>query len=404
MSVENAIRPKITWPDFLQSAPYFLSPLWDLLDYSNIDQVAPLVRAAHCYDIFDAEVSNGGVMQYFYNRSDLLFFEKIPEYVAEHPLLEKVLPFIQKVHQDWKSVEPAVKAAQANNEWPEQLFVDFHPAYDALTKEFYKINHEITQSLCAAIVQSPETYFDFDLIDGLEGKGVEYVLLQDGMQRLRFEEGFPVGPNIFEYKNGGCGVVWFSAKRELLQVDMPQTQVRDWIFYPSLTSGSWRFKENQITSYQSTRALWEKHGNSETYNAKGVITNRQYYSYGQEVLFESFTDSGQLFYCAETRNDKKFDTRFWPNGVISTVSIKQSTGEVFYIECKDENGQPLIDEKGNGKFKAFLAIYEGKYFWQEGLLVDGYLDGKINKFTSLSDGSDLKIIETIEYQKGKIAK
>lgn len=401
---EKHVLPKITWPGFLQSAPYFLSPFWDLLDYENIDQLAPLVRAAHCYDIFDAEVSNGGVMQYFYNRADLPFFEKIPEYIAEHPLLEKVLPFIKKVHQDWLNVAPAVKAAQANNEWPEQLFVDSRPAYDALTKQFYKINHEISQSLCAAIVQSPETYFDIEAIVGLKGKGVEHILLQNEMQRLRFEDGFPIGPNVFEYKDATCGVVWFSAKRELLQVEMPQTQTRNWIYYPSLTSGSWHFKEKQITSYQSTRALWEKHGNSETYNPKGVITNRQYYSYGQENLFESFTDAGQLFYRVETRNNQKVDSRFWPNGNISTTSIKQPTGEILYLECKDENGESLINEKGTGKLKAFLALYDGKYFWQEGNLVEGYLDGKIIKFTSLPDGTDLKIIETTEYQKGTIIK
>lgn len=401
---EKFIRPTITWPGFLQSAPYFLSPFWDLLDYDNIDQVSPLVRAAHCYDIFDAEVSNGGVMQYLYNRTDLPFFEKIPDYIAEHPLLEKVLPFIQQVHQDWLGVAPAVKAAQANNTWPEELFVDYRPAYDDLTKKFYQINHEISQLLCADIVQNPEEYFDIANIPELNSKGIEHIILQNGTQRLRFADGFPVGPNIFEYSDGSCSVVWFSEKRELLQVETPQTQVRNWIYYPSLTSGSWRFNEKHVASYQSTRALWEKHGNSETYNAQGIITNRQYYSYGQEVLFESFTDSGQLFYRVETRNHQKFDTRFWPNGNVSTVSVKQPTGEILYLECKDENGQSLIDEKGNGEFKAFLALYDGKYFWQEGSLVEGYLDGKIDKFTSFPDGSNLQLIETADYRKGKIIK
>jgi hypothetical protein len=63
---------------------------------------------------------------------------------------------------------------------------------------------------------------------------------------------------------------------------MPQVQTRNWIYYPSLSSGSWRFQDKQLVSYQSTRALWKKHGNSEAYNPAGLIINQQYYSDGEE--------------------------------------------------------------------------------------------------------------------------
>ena len=56
------IKPKIEWHEFLSAAPNFTALLTDDIDMT---QLAPLLRAAAYFDIFDGEICNGGVAQYF---------------------------------------------------------------------------------------------------------------------------------------------------------------------------------------------------------------------------------------------------------------------------------------------------------------------------------------------------
>jgi hypothetical protein len=54
-----------------------------------------------------------------------------------------------------------------------------------------------------------------------------------------------------------------------------------------------------------------------------------------------------------------------------------------------------------GQFKGFLAVYEGRYIWLEGQLLEGYLEGEVYRMTSLPDGSDIKLEETTIFKNGK---
>lgn len=128
------------------------------------------------------------------------------------------MPFVAHVHAAWSSVESAVAEARKSDEWPEKLFEAYSEQFAALETAYFKINHEISQRLCADIVQRPHAYFAIEPIPDVPAKGIAHIVLRGGTHRLRFEDGFPIGPNIFDERDGGCDVVWFSRDRQLIRV------------------------------------------------------------------------------------------------------------------------------------------------------------------------------------------
>ncbi|MEO0815474.1 MAG: hypothetical protein AAFY60_21625, partial [Myxococcota bacterium] len=62
-------RPETSWTEFLSNAPYFTGAIMGAIDDGELSRYNERVRAVFYYDIFDGEVSNGGVMQYFFNQA-----------------------------------------------------------------------------------------------------------------------------------------------------------------------------------------------------------------------------------------------------------------------------------------------------------------------------------------------
>lgn len=397
------LRPAIDWPGLLQAAPYFTSAIMDTLSPEQAPEAAPLVRAAYFYDLFDGQVSNGGVMQYFYNLAlSTPGFAQVPAFIAQNPHLAQALPFVEAVHAAWAEVAPAVASARDSDEWPEALFSSHRARFEALEKDFYAVNHTISQRLCAAIVQSPHDYFDIAPVPGLPERGVAHIVLKDGTHRLRFEDGFPIGPNLFERGDGDCDVVWFSRDRQLLQTETGYggTRTRNWLHYPSQAGGIWRLKGGKLQSHEGTRALWHKHGLRESMHANGAPKTASLFRDNQSLGDEHFFADGTLQLRHEKRADGEHRSRYWPGGALNTESIyDEKTRRERYLQVRDRDGQPLAPE-GTGRLHQFLTIEKGEHRWREGALVDGYLEGPVRWMKAKADGSEATEVSRAVYRQG----
>lgn len=402
---DTAFRPVTTWGQWLASAPYFTSAIMESLDAERAAEAAPLVRAAWYYDLFDGEVSNGGVMQYYYNRAlDTPGFDQVPAFVAQNPHLAEALPFVKEVHAAWAVVAPAVIAAQQKGGWPEELFAAHRERFEALENAFFAVNHRISQRLCAAIVQSPHDYFDIADIPELPARGVAHIVLHNGTQRLRFENGFPVGPNLLEQRNGECDVVWFTRDRRLLLAENAYAgdRNRSWIHYPSQTSGSWHFQADGRASHKASRALWIRHGLEESMDTDGRREQAAVHLQGEERISEGYFPDGRVQYRREVHGREIRELRWWPNGALNTENVEGRDGRARYLRCLDEHGQELAPA-GTGPLREFLGIDEGRHLWREGRLEGGFIEGELRWMSSEPDGSDAHATGKALYRKGREA-
>lgn len=258
------ILPSTDWTTLLQRAPGFSAVLMDALCNEAPSKFPPHIRTFYYYDLFDAQVSNGGVDQYFSNMALCLRdFARVPEFIAQNTVFEHVLPMVRQAHAIWDEIAPAYAAAGGEGEGDEEeeevgeeeheeeapssievLLAPYAARLEAIAKSFFAIHHNIRQSLEADIVRDPHRYFKIEAVPGLRGAGIEHITLDEGASRLRFEDGFPVGPNILEREDGSCDVVRFSRDRQLLQAetaDFLGNRIQHWIHYPSQASGRWSF-------------------------------------------------------------------------------------------------------------------------------------------------------------------
>lgn len=252
------IKPTITWMDFLAAAPYFTSAFE--MAYDDFPKASPLVRAVLYFDVFDGQVCNGGVMQYFFNMAHHLpDFEKAPEYAAQHPALKAALPFMEKAHEAFDAVKDEVAAARATNEWPEDLFSN--SGFDELETEFYAVNHDIRMDVYRAILECPEDYVN--------------IRANPSDDMLVFENGFPVGPNIIKKKNGEQRVVWFTPDRLHLEIDEAGwdkgERRRYWVDYRTKMCGSRDFKNGKLERFKTEKSQWYDHGVSQWFDEDGTI-------------------------------------------------------------------------------------------------------------------------------------
>ncbi|MGB0907447.1 MAG: DMP19 family protein [Maricaulaceae bacterium] len=255
------LKPTITWMDFLSAAPYFTSAL-DMA-YEDMPKAAPLVRAILYFDIFDGQVCNGGVMQYFFNMAHMLpGFDKAAEYAAQHPALKTALPFMEKAHAAFDAVKDEVATARETNEWPEDLFSKNN--FDELETEFYAVNHHIRMDVYRAILENPQDYVN--------------IRTNPSDEQLVFENGFPVGPNIIKKKNGDQRIVWFTPDRMHLEIDEAGWSLdgsderrRYWVDYRTKMGGSRDFKNGKLERFKTEKSQWYDHGVSQWFNEDGTI-------------------------------------------------------------------------------------------------------------------------------------
>ncbi len=278
-------KPNLTWRNFLSTAPYFNSSLFDNVDYEQAPSLAPIPKAAFYYGLFDGEVSNGGVMQYFFNLAFLLpDFEKAPEFVAEHPVLKEALPFLEKVHDTWQAKRDLVYKAQLQAKetvaWPEELFSD--TSFEDLENEFYAINHQLMIKLDHHILQNPDLYFNLKLPPGVTGKGTEHSEHQGA--EMRFVDGFPEGPNLIKIKKN-MAMVWITQNRNRLDYRtmdfFGENPIYGWIDYPTLRTHQVDYKSSHISNIENKIANWINHGSKESFDKNGKSKSLRFYCQGE---------------------------------------------------------------------------------------------------------------------------
>ncbi|KEY59841.1 DUF4375 domain-containing protein [Serratia sp. DD3] len=390
--------PIITWPDFLLEAPYFIQAITEAIydGDTELPELPPLPRALVYWNIIDGEVTNGGVSQYFYNQADYLpGFEQVPEFLAAHPLLKQYLHFAERVYAAWAEVAPVVRQARSSDEGPEAFFKHYAEKFDALETEFYAVNQHVSCALNQHILQCPQDYINIAPLSEVPDKGVAWVACRGKGYRgqLRFSDGFPVGPNVFERgKEGKCDVVWFTPDRQLLLVERNnrsnESSNRKWIHYPSTSSGEMRFKNGSLNSQKTSRALWESYGLEEEYSDEGLVKSSILRTTTEVLLRESYYSDGKLLQRIEIHEDGDHRHSYWRNGRLNTHSIRKNGSDIDrYIGCWNEDGDSLALD-GNGQLYEIL----GDDIWREGHLQNGYLKGKVTWYESGKPIRDLVIV------------
>ncbi|MGO1072805.1 DMP19 family protein [Lysobacter sp. CA199] len=372
--------PRIDWSGLLEAAPYFNSALIDAVDPEQAPALPPLPRAAWYWDIFNGEVSNGGFSQYLLNQaSSLPGFERVPEFVAEHPQLQDALPFVRVAHRAWEELRPEFEQARLRDEWPEDLFTRHGERFEALQQTFFKINHGIACRMHGAIVQAPHEYFRIEPIAGVPARGVAHVQAREGWHRLRFKDGFPIGPNLLETPDGQCDVVWFSDDRGTVESERGGygRHARQWLHFASLTSASMDFEAGRLRVHQNQRALWEHHGLSQQLSHEGAVEHLGLHLRGKELLSEFFDRDGGLNLRIEPGEEGKRRLRFWPDGALNVDSIEDEQARVTrYLRCLDRDGTDLAPD-GNGRLLELIEENARRRLWLEGALRAGLLDGEV---------------------------
>jgi hypothetical protein len=363
-------RPSIIWPSLLRSAPYFTLALFDTGCETPTAEWSPWPRAVIYWELLNSEVRNGGVAQYFYNKSDMPEFDRVPEFIAAHPVLAPHAHFAQTIHEAWHEVAPAVNESRDSTD----LFKSLAPKFDALETAFYAINSDIAQALNAHLLAHPHEYFDIAPLQGVAEKGVSWVECQGQGYRgkLRFWDGFPVGPNVFERDDGDdCDVVWFTQNRQVMTSQGYGR--RTTIHYPSLRSHEMTFdKEGRLERQRTRRSFRYDHGLDEWFDRDGRIKSSTVEVAGKELLKEIYHSNGQLWMREQSNGEQTLCWRYWPNGHLNTHSI-EADGVARYLSCFAEDGSDLAPQ-GSGTWRQCWGD-DGR--WREGALVNGLLEGEL---------------------------
>jgi Domain of unknown function (DUF4375) len=369
-------KPTIEWHEFLAVAPYFQSLVHDVLDDdTDITSLHPKLRALLYFDIFDGEVSNGGIAQYYYNQAFRLpDFARAPEYIAQNAVFEPIMHIVNAAHAAWADCAAEVEKAVKKDEWPEKLFKKYAPKFDALQTEFYAMNHLVSQAFCAELIQNPHDYFDFKPMEGVAKKGISRVSIHNNTKHFRFENGFPVGPNVFEKKDGSYVFTRFYNNRSCMEYDNDSRQ--GLIHYPSKRSISLTFDGHKLEEFKTDFAFWNDHGVRECYS-----NNQLQYStiiVNKESLSESwFHANGQLSFSVEKQNEGELCKRYWPNGQLNASYLRKDPMTVIrYSQCFAENGDDLMPNGTGEWYELVKENYENKRIWFEGILLDGKIQGQ----------------------------
>lgn len=374
-------KPKLEWHQLLESAPFFVQAIHEVVDDdTDITKLHPLLRAAIYYDIFDGEISNGGVSQYFYNQAlSLDDFERVPEYIAANPVFSPAMQIINEVHTAWASCADDVRKAHDNDdEYPDKLFKKYAPRFDALETQFYAIHHKISSQFNLALLQNPHAYFDLTPIAGVPKKGVAYVNTHKDSKRFRFKDGFPVGPNIFEKKDGTYFLTRFSDSREVMEcIDDPKHY---WIHYPSGRSVDMTFTDDKLDMFKTEFDFRQNDGVYEWFNSTGSLKSSTLYQLNEQKNEVDYYPNGKVGFTSTTEKQSKVNVRFWPDGSLNTKYVEAKNGGIRVLKCLDETGKDLAPN-GNGKFYEFVSEVDKKRSWFEGEIKEGKLIGYRQSFT-----------------------
>jgi antitoxin component YwqK of YwqJK toxin-antitoxin module len=358
-----------------------------------LDELAPWPQAWFYWNVLEGEVGNGGVMQYFYNQAERLpGFDQAAHRMGAHPVLAPHAHLAHTIHDAWLAVKPRVlEARAADDDFPEQLFASHRERFESLQSAFFDIHRTVSCALEQHMLAHVHDYFDIAPLPGVPQTGVAWVTCDEPQARgqMRFCDGFPVGPNVFEQPNGGaCDVVWFTPDRQLMLADRPDwfgnCRNRDWVHYPSGASASLHFDEQgRLSSHETRRALWCRHGLNERYAENGAIESTELEMGGSTLLRQYYHANGQLMLQASLEGDATRERRYWPNGQLNTQSLQSGDdAPEQYLQCLDAAGQDLAPG-GTGRF--LQCTGDGDY--REGTLLDGFLEGSMTWYDATGQGT-----------------
>ncbi|XWN33991.1 MAG: hypothetical protein ROR55_13410 [Devosia sp.] len=289
-------RPAATWADFLNNAPFFGQTLFtDDFGDDDIEQFAPAPRALMYYSVFDGQVRNGGISQFFFNIShSMKAFEIVPDRIAEHPLFAAAVPLIREAYEYWAELKDRFEVARTNagqaiasNDEDQvleeglSLFTEQREDTRDLDTKWFRHSAELNTAITVDVIRNPHVYLRIEEIAGLTGSGVEVVELDDpkGRWQLRFVDGFPVGPNLCEDASapGGVRVSRFSPDRMHLEYDWTDAYMRsgeakrEWVDFRTGLSSVRSFKNGHL-DYVYGRLHEASHGLSQFFDEGGKTT------------------------------------------------------------------------------------------------------------------------------------
>lgn len=242
-------KSRIDWADFVESAPYLTSA--GHRDDKDFPDYIPAMAALHLLDYLHAHADAEGLVYMARDGlMDRLDIEPVLCLMESMEVFGEVAPILRRIVDEWSrlleekqpgwreageiEVDALYEAADAFDEW--QAF-----ASDNLCREFMLAADRARLKLCAMIADDPQGYFDIDTPSGLTGKGVEIIEMngRQGRWRLRFMDGFPVGPNLCERDDGDCLLQRFSADRRMMDYEreVSEDEIRRVMQWIDLRSG-----------------------------------------------------------------------------------------------------------------------------------------------------------------------
>jgi antitoxin component YwqK of YwqJK toxin-antitoxin module len=394
------IKPLVTWEQFCRSAPYFFDVVYEAVhERSDIVELTPLLRAAFYFSVFDGQVSNGGISQYFYNAAHILpNFEQAPNYIGVHPAFQPIIHIVKVAHEAWGDCASEFESTRERREFPDKLFQRYAPIFEEIQTEYFQLHKDVIQRFFQAFVREPEAYFTMQPMPDVPSIGRANVSTNDGKSHFRFLDAFPIGPNVFESEIGRRDmIVRFGQDRTLLECS--DNVWHYWIHYPSQRSFRTSFNGAHLNSLAIERSFQPmQHGIQEYFDEHGNIRSSSVYQFGEEIASDQYHANGQRKLNITANGDHSICSSYWPNGALNCRSLWKGhlSALVRYLECHSESGENLAPN-GTGKFVRFNQEKNGLRYWGEGELLDGNVVGDIKEYQkNLATG---EVVAKLRYEK-----
>lgn len=392
-------RPKITWGQFLDAAPYFEVPIqsayWDEDADGPRSNWGPLVRAIAYFAPFMGQVSNGGVWQYLRNEAGSLpDFECAPEFVGQHPALREASCLMSEAHSQVHLLSQDIERDDELDSI--DALEDAHkPWIDDFDARAWRINEACSKRLQHAIVLNPHDYFEItDANTG--GPGPQESPGRNGIWRLKFAEGFPIGPNLMEDAQGRTRVLRFSSTRGHLGYDAlwlgPDERDPDqhWIDFSTGLEGRREFHEGRMRGFDVRLNSQLDYDIREAFSDTGAPRHINVSIGGTSLLKRSPHLPGP--YLISTPRGQ---VNFFADGQLNTECVEE-TGAIRYLRCYDEAGANLAPG-GTGALRQLTEVSQQGKHWRVGTLINGYPHGEMQQLNP--DGS---VAWTQEWNMGRV--
>jgi hypothetical protein len=407
MAKDGTRRPKVTWGQFLDCAPYFIEAMWSEDDAITPDY-APLVRASAYFSIFRGQVENGGIAQYLYNKSTTLpHFAEAPDLVRRHPELKEVADIMLMAHGDKDMVRHFEQAFEHQNEVIQHYVstgeggdepITYEEKYRAFSTAYneraWKINDRAMVRVQAHMLREPHAYLDIEAPPGVTGAGVEHAELESfgGIWEARFVDGFPIGPHFLTDEYGNRRIMRFSRTRMHLEFDRPAFRegdepTREWFDFAAGVGGTRDFKGAHLGSVSNRRGFSDDHGLREYYEPNGSSRSAAVRLRGLSIEMHHPDREGSPFkICTPLPQGGAATRKYFANGQLNVEQEHSRDGPNFRItRCFDENGVDLAPG-GTGVYRELWSMEEAGPRWRVGRLVNGLLDGEVRYINP--DGSE----------------